>query len=159
MKTHLSKTSDQSIFSLPDSFRDVLKKICVSILWLLLITFMAEEAESQTSPDPGQIVNFQLENDLFGGGTDRHYTHGSRISMLSSEELTNFEKKFKNKVFSYLPEYFQPDTRRIGFVLGQNMFTPEDISRSDLIKEDQPYAGWLYMGVSLVAEKSSGERP
>jgi hypothetical protein len=137
----------------------VLKSFCVSILLLLPFALMAGEAESQTTPDPGRIINFQLENDLFGGGTDRHYTHGSRISVLSSQKLTDFEEKFKDQVFSYLPEYFQPDTRRIGFILGQNMFTPEDISRSDLIEDDQPYAGWLYMGVSLVAEKSSGERP
>jgi hypothetical protein len=39
------------------------------------------------------------------------------------------------------------------------MFTPEDISRSDLIEDDQPYAGWLYLGASVVAEKTSGERP
>jgi hypothetical protein len=117
-----------------------LKIFCASILWLLPSALMAGEPEELTTPDPGRIINFQLENDLFGGGTDRHYTHGSRISILSSEKLTNFEEKMKGKVFSYLPEYFQPDTRRIGFILGQNMFTPEDISRSDLIEDDQPYA-------------------
>jgi hypothetical protein len=136
-----------------------LKILCVSFLLFLPTALMTGESEAQTSPDSGRIVNFQLENDLFGGGTDRHYTHGSRISVLSSHELTDFEKDFKKSFYSYLPESFRPDSRRIGFILGQNMFTPEDISRSDLIEDDQPYDGWLYLGASVVAEKTSGERP
>ena len=30
------------------------------------------------------------------------------------------------------------------FSIGQNMYTPADISRSDLIVNDRPYAGWTY---------------
>lgn len=31
----------------------------------------------------GQIVSLQVENDFFGDGTDRHYTHGTRIQYLT----------------------------------------------------------------------------
>lgn len=133
---------------------------CLLLLFLFADAAAAGEPEDQeVRPDAGRIVNVQLENDLFGGGTDRHYTHGTRLSYLSPETLTDFEAGLKSKVLSYLPEFLRPDTRRIGFILGQNMFTPEDISRADLIEDDQPYAGWLYVGVVLVAEKSTGNRP
>jgi hypothetical protein len=33
------------------------------------------------------------------------------------------------------------------------MFTPGDISRDDLLPEDRPYAGWLYLGAQLIAPR------
>jgi hypothetical protein len=135
----------------------------VSLLAVFLIfsnPVLAEDAEdNEITPDQGHIFNVQLENDLFGGGTDRHYTHGTRFSYLSPEKLTDFEKGVKSNLLSWVPEFFQPKTRRISLVLGQNMFTPEDISRTDLIADDQPYAGWLYLGAGLVAEQPTGKRP
>ena len=31
------------------------------------------------------VFGIQVENDLFGGNSDRHYTHGLRLSWLSAE--------------------------------------------------------------------------
>ncbi|MBM4346519.1 MAG: lipid A deacylase LpxR family protein, partial [Deltaproteobacteria bacterium] len=39
--------------------------------------------------------------------------------------------------------------RNIGLSLGQNIYTPEDISRRDLIKGDRPYAGWTYLALTF----------
>jgi len=33
--------------------------------------------------DSGYIISIQFENDFFGGGTDRHFTHGTRIECLT----------------------------------------------------------------------------
>jgi len=33
--------------------------------------------------------------------------------------------------------------------MGQNIYTPMDISREDLIEDDRPYAGWAYMGIAF----------
>jgi len=41
---------------------------------------------------------------------------------------------------------------RVGLVLGQNIFTPEDTDASALVDDDRPYAGWLYAGISVHAE-------
>jgi hypothetical protein len=35
------------------------------------------------------------------------------------------------------------------FALGQNIYTPEDTDRKDLITSDRPYAGYLYLGVGV----------
>ncbi|GJL78863.1 MAG: membrane protein [Nitrospinaceae bacterium] len=102
--------------------------------------------------DQSQYFNIQFENDLFGSGEDSHYTHGSRLSYLTSEQPTHFEEKIKSTVLAPIPKFFIPKTRRISFILGQNIFTPDDIARSDLIENDRPYAGWLYLGAGFVTE-------
>ena len=48
-----------------------------------------------------------------------------------------------------------PRKRRVSFVLGQNIFTPEDIRATKLISDDRPYAGWLYLGLGLVTERKT----
>ncbi|MBN2284711.1 MAG: lipid A deacylase LpxR family protein, partial [Deltaproteobacteria bacterium] len=39
--------------------------------------------------------------------------------------------------------------RSVSISLGQNIYTPEDISRTDLVKDDRPYAGIAYLAVGL----------
>jgi len=46
-------------------------------------------------------------------------------------------------------------TTHYGFRFGQLMYTPRDIRISKLIEHDRPYAGWLYVGGSVVAENST----
>jgi hypothetical protein len=41
---------------------------------------------------------------------------------------------------------------RMSFSVGQNIYTPEDISLTDPPRDDRPYAGWLFTGLGLVAE-------
>jgi len=135
------------------------------LFWLLVqLVFaaspvFAEDPALNEETEKYGIVNLQLENDLWGRGTDRHYTHGTRISFLTKAHPTEFSGDVKNWVEDHIPDYFLPDTGRIGFILGQNLFTPENIRKEELIPDDRPYAAWLYIGVGLVAEKTSGARP
>ena len=39
------------------------------------------------------------------------------------------------------------------FVFGQNFYTPEDLTVSELIPDDRPYAGWLYVGLAARLER------
>lgn len=39
-------------------------------------------------------------------------------------------------------------TQNVVAKFGQSMYTPEDYSRKDLITDDRPYAGLLYIGLS-----------
>jgi len=114
------------------------------------------DAEPSDYDDKG-VVNIQLENDLWGGGSDRHYTHGTRLSYLSKENPTGFEDKVKEKLQNWLPNLVLPHASRIGFSLGQSIFTPEDIAATELQEDDRPYAGWLYGGVSLVSKWENGQ--
>jgi hypothetical protein len=98
----------------------------------------------------GYIVNLEVENDKFAN-TDRHYTNGIRLSALSPKrDITEWARRFR--LIPFLP----PDSRkregRLGFYLGQNMYTPENTEATTLIENDRPYAGWLYVGVGFAME-------
>ena len=116
-------------------------------------------------------LNFLAENDIWGGGTDQHFTHGSRISFVESKKpldaarpcaegkgesgyLDIFRGLFQT-IFDEKDPLFQ--TEEISFILGQSIFTPEHITRTDLIAEDRPYAGWLYVGLGLINKGKSGD--
>ena len=47
-------------------------------------------------------------------------------------------------------------SRQSDFILGQSIFTPEDITNPNLIVNDRPYAGWLYFGIGLIKRHKSG---
>jgi len=108
--------------------------------------------------DSGYVISLQFENDFFGGGTDRHFSHGTRIECLTGpiQWMTDAADK--------LPWFISERARnspkdelkaRASFSLGQNLFTPEDTTATQLIPEDRPYAGWLYMGFGLVANQGT----
>ena len=52
-----------------------------------------------------------------------------------------------------LAPVFEPGgTRRTAIFLGQSIFTPKNLSVVPPDPHDRPYAGWLYVGVSLLQE-------
>jgi len=103
-------------------------------------------------PYPG-VYNFYYENDLFNG-TDDNYTSGLKLSWVSAN-LGNYVDDpclplWVRKLNS-LSNWLQPGaaiSRNMVVTGGQAMFTPRDSMRSDLIKDDRPYAGWLYLGLA-----------
>ena len=99
-------------------------------------------------PDEAGILSVQVENDLWGNGTDRHYTHGTRISYLSNEETPAWLKR----AVAYVPVFNQGGHLRTSYAIGQSIFTPEDIARKDLVEDERPYAGWLYGAIGLISD-------
>ncbi len=95
------------------------------------------------------LKNFSLlvENDSFGG-TDRHYTNGLKVSVLLKKDRL---EEFSCRLARALPYFPTGGERRIGFALGQNIYTPGDLSATTLQTDDRPYAGWLYgeLGLSV----------
>lgn len=91
-----------------------------------------------------------FENDLFIG-TDKHYTNGVQIRLLSPD-LTDYREspgipEWAHRVIDRLPFINEPCLQRnIEFSLAQKIFTPEDIRARNLVRDDRPYAGWLYLG-------------
>jgi len=105
-------------------------------------------------------MHVYFENDLFTG-TDRNYTNGVKISLISPD-LVSFVKSGKLPEWSLeyiyrLPFINDPDPtlkHKVEFSIGQNMYTPADTSRSDLIDNDRPYAGWTYGAVAFHTRSS-----
>ena len=94
-----------------------------------------------------------FENDIFTG-SDRHYTNGVKLTWISPD-LAAFAEygalpKSWLRYAEYLPFVNEPGFQRnVAFSIGQNMYTPVEIEREDLIVDDRPYAGWAYAGVAF----------
>jgi lipid A 3-O-deacylase len=119
-------------------------------LWALL-TFSHAEAL-------GQVISIQFENDFFGGDSDRHFTHGTRMEWLSSpigwlsDEVDQIRwLGFKKKSFDSADAL----ETRVSLSIGQNIYTPEDTTAVQWVPHDRPYAGWLYVGFGLEANQGS----
>jgi hypothetical protein len=94
----------------------------------------------------GQIVSLRLENDAVAKA-DRHYTQGSFLSYLSSD---NAIPRWTSVFGESLPTFgYEVDATKWGFTIGQEIYTPEELESSDLRIGDRPYAGWLFGRLSL----------
>ncbi len=90
-----------------------------------------------------------LENDLFGGGGDKHYTHGTELTYVSD----TYQPTWILNAASALPFYQTNADTRLVVSLGQQIYTPIDIEAEIPDSTDRPYAGWLYASVGLVTDQ------
>jgi lipid A 3-O-deacylase len=108
--------------------------------------------------DPSNTSTFTVifENDLFGD-TDEQYTNGIQIGWLSRDlkqygDATRVPDWLLD-VASWLPFVNEPNRQHnVGFTVGQQIFTPKDVETKTLIKDDRPYGGWLYAGISFISK-------
>lgn len=108
----------------------------------LLATFVAHAQWF----DQGPVFSVTEENDAVAF-TDRHYTQGIKFSYLHTD---NRVPDWINKCANVIPTWgFSQHAIRIGTLIGQNIYTPEDLAASDVVTNDRPYAGWLYTGFML----------
>lgn len=118
-------------------------------------------ANPDTSPPPAPAEvhpafpqgtwTLQVENDRFTNA-DRHYTNGMRLAWVSDSH--EHGPSWAHELLQTLYPLAPIRSGRIGFALGHNMYTPENTDSYDLVRDDRPYAGWLYGSVGLQAETS-----
>jgi hypothetical protein len=85
-------------------------------------------------------LSLRMENDLLND-SDKFYTHGTRITYVSNPT------KWADNIMDKLPFFNDNGVRSYGYTVGQNMYTPTNISMKIPDPDDRPYAGWLYGGV------------
>jgi len=95
--------------------------------------------------DPS-FITFALENDLFGRGTDQHYTSGFRLSWFEAGAVP---PDWIGDIGELYPGFRVNDTTSVTFSVGQNLYTPEDITIAAAQPEDRPWAAWLYTSAGL----------
>ncbi|MEN9572857.1 MAG: hypothetical protein RL514_712 [Verrucomicrobiota bacterium] len=102
----------------------------------------------------GPAFHLIAENDMVVR-TDRHYTHGTKLTLLGSEVAVAREQtafNFPLWLADHTPDLgAQPYAARFGVSLVQSIYTPTDTSVTALQPNDRPYAGVLY--ASLLMQK------
>ncbi len=106
-------------------------------------------AAAQEPPGARGTSSLTFENDIFGG-SDRDYTNGVRFDYVSPRNrLTALGRLGRNNL-GWLTD---ADKWYESFALGQNIYTPDDISMPIPEPDDRPYAGFLYVGYGLSADR------
>lgn len=135
-----------------------------SIQCVMLLTVVSSVAASlppalaaEKQPDNGGILSIQMENDFFLGDTDRHFTHGTRLSYTTGERPADTDDLIA-KAAGLVPFFPDQGVSRAHYALGQNIYTPADITDVNLIEDDRPYAGWLYLSAGLFSVSKDRDR-
>jgi lipid A 3-O-deacylase len=138
--------------------------ICCHFLafpWLVSVSH-AQDALRLASPassthsnedQQGPMVTTTEENDFFATPfhhTDRHYTQGLKFTYQQGDDDVPRWTKGLSDDFPAMG--FKPQTLRLGFVFGQNIYTPQDLQQRAVVTNDRPYGGWLYTGMYLQRE-------
>lgn len=113
----------------------------------LLAALWPLQAVRAEAPDSGTI-SLLLENDLFYG-LDRDYTNGVQISYTSAE---NDAPNWALGAARLMPLFDGEGRVRASYALGQNMYTPGDITLVNPPLDDRPYAGWLYGSIGMMSQ-------
>lgn len=117
----------------------------------LLPTLAQPLAAEPGAPDaePAGRFSITLENDRLAADTDRHYSHGTRLSYLTGPRAV---PAWLNALAGSLPLIDEGQELRLLFEAGQSLFTPEDLAAATPPPGERPYVGWLYAGVSALLE-------
>jgi hypothetical protein len=111
-------------------------------------------AETMTPPPKGSEFQLFIENDMLAG-TDRYYTNGFKLGFgvpfPALRDFFNISATFALDIFS------DPQaSHNFGLFVGQNIYTPRDITVEAPQLFDRPWAAWLYLGG--VAQRVNGNR-
>lgn len=110
----------------------------------------AEAAAEDVSQSSGPYrLDVYWENDgtiLKPNNTqDRHYTNGNALTL---SHKPGWARKLAERAEPFaIDGRFDHTQSAAGYVLGHQMFTPQRLTAERLIKDDRPYAGYLYGGV------------
>ncbi len=82
-----------------------------------------------------------VENDSLGSGSDRHYTSGVRATWLDPGKPGT---RFAERIMGLFGKSDAGSPIASFVSIGQNLYTPNDITLSEPDPEDRPYAAFLY---------------
>lgn len=119
----------------------------------LILAGLGTNAPAQEAPlvSEGGTISATFENDIFGG-TDQNYTNGVRIGYLSPRNEPAGLARFGRTHLSWLTP---AEDWYLTFALGQNLFTPSDITLPNPPRSERPYGAFLYGSVGIVADSGS----
>jgi hypothetical protein len=118
----------------------------------LALLVAASPIPAHAEPDNGTL-SIQVENDYFSpDNRDRHYSNGLRFAWLPAASEAGQENWFEQTAEAIPYVGSEDSIGRIGWSLGQSIYTPQNKTTTLPIHGDRPYAGWLYAGLTLLKE-------
>ena len=123
------------------------RSIALAVTALCALSQHANADEKRPSSE-GSTVSFTFENDIFGG-TDRNYTNGVRFDYVTPKnDLPQWARFARDQLTPFVPsaDWYA------SYAIGQNMYTPSDITLRVPEANDRPYAGFLYASFGLSAD-------
>ena len=124
----------------------------VKIIFLAALGLAAVGAEVRAQP----ALILVEENDALVSQRDYGYTQGF-LAALAFNDF--FNKSFVDATFDLMGGLVVtygapagPVRRQFNWVVGQSIFTPENLKLVPPNPNDRPYAGWLFTGFSLAQE-------
>jgi lipid A 3-O-deacylase len=95
-----------------------------------------------------QFLTLTLENDLFGGGGDRNYTSGVRLTWFDTGTESPYAMRMVDRL---VPMFSINETTSVYYSIGHNLYTPRNILTSVPDPRDRPYAAFLYGAAGLTS--------
>jgi len=89
-------------------------------------------AEEAGAPDQRKLIIVISNDALSGKRSDRHQTSQLKIGKITKKVPKAFQNYIKSNNYIIL-------------TLSHEIYTPEDLKSTELIEDDTPYAGWLYL--------------
>lgn len=127
------------------------------LVMLVLVPAYAQEAASPTFEDripeevkgtPAGFFTFTTENDYFGGDTDENYTNGVRLTYYDYGAEPPW---FADLLDRWVPTFRVNETTSTYYSIGQNLYTPKNITASVPDPTDRPYAAFLYTSAGMTS--------
>ena len=121
-----------------------MKSIIILVFIFIFVNLSAKETETPEIDNSWVLerTNFQYENDLVFN-SDSGYTSGIKLENIYS---------IKNITSLWLKMPFFYDEKNHHFTsigVSQQIFTPQNVASKEVVVDDRPYAGWLYIDFGL----------
>lgn len=103
-----------------------------------------------------KFITLTFENDSIGQGSDQNYTNGARLSYF---DLNASFPDIAHQIADYVPTFSINSTSSIFYSIGQNLYTPSDITSREQNPKDRPWAAFLYgsMGMTTLTGNHTDE--
>ncbi|TVQ82598.1 MAG: lipid A deacylase LpxR family protein [Micavibrio sp.] len=99
----------------------------------------------------GEKTNFLtlvVENDMFGKGTDQNYTSGVRLTYFN---VNAHFPDFAHRIADLTPTFEINPSSSVFYSIGQNLYTPDDITNPLQNPDDRPWAAYLYASIGMTS--------
>ncbi len=128
--------------------------VSASLCCVLFNAALAHADDSKAEKKSPTYVSLAVENDNFGGNSDRYYSSGVRLTWFN--EGIDVPPGI-DQLAEHVPTFDLNETTSVFYTVGQNLYTPKDIRIEDQPDDDRPWAAFLYGSVGLSTTTLSGD--